>query len=152
MQVFEEFETEAEKEPEVQNNNVVKISKLVDRAMNGTHTEWEFIKTYDEMITALTAISATSKVIKGFKKSTRALYKEYIKLVKKNSSNLDLVLSLRELTRTINFYKEELNILDDMLDEFRVYARAGHMLEIVTGDIRKVEDLYDFRKPKPSSM
>lgn len=150
MKVFEEFDFEDE--PEKIPDNTVQVAKLVERALKGEHNKWEFIRDVGEFQAAVIINRSTNKLVKGFIKSTRALYKEYNKAIKNDKTNVDLTLALYELSQTVAFYKEEIKIVDDMIAEFRAYAFSGHLIDLAMGYTRPEEDLYDHRKPKPTNM
>ena len=150
MKVFEEFDVE----PEVpkQPTKLDTVAQLIERALKNQHCNWEFIKSFEEFLMTLELVCAHKKIVKGFVKSTKSLYKVCRKSIKNDKSDLDVVISLTELEQTVMFYKAEIRTLEDMLQEFRAYTNKGHLAEMILGYKREEMDLYDHRRSKHKNI
>lgn len=147
MKVFEEFDFEEEM-PKSPNEDV--LLKLLERAQKNEHGKWEFIRSLEELNAVFTFRRAIRKIVTGFKRSTLQLLKTYKKEVRTHSPNLDVLLAAEEMANAFEFYKKEIEIAEDMIDEYKAYTCSGHILDVALNTYRPTEDLYDFRKPKPN--
>lgn len=152
MKVFEEFDFEDDEPMSREQARLQQVENMIDRALHGKHNEWEFIRSLAELEAAKIAVTATNKIIKGFTKSAKALLKAYRKEVKEKKGSTDTVVAIQELAKTIQFYSDEVRTVKDMIAEFKVYMSRGHFVEMLLGQHRTAEDLYDFRKPKPTNL
>lgn len=109
---------------------------LIEKALEGTHSKFEFIQSMNDFNMARQLAKALNKLTKGFYKSIRKLQKQ------DNFENEDII---KLLKKCANFYKVELAITKDMIDEFKVYMEYGHFVDMLLGEIRPEQDLVDFR-------
>jgi hypothetical protein len=130
----------------MEDSNLYIADQLIQRAKNGVHSEFEFIRSFNEYLAARMFRKATIKVFNSFAESRNNLYKAYIKMVKEGTDSLSVILAISELNQIIKFYEDEIEIVSDMIDEYIAYIHSGHLIDTIVCNYRKEEDLVDFRK------
>jgi hypothetical protein len=130
----------------MENRDLQLAEQLIERAKTGEHTKFEFLRSIEEYFAAREVRKVVKKVVKSFTQTQKNLYKAYVKAVKISTDTLDVILAISELTQVINFYKIEIAILNDCIDEYACYVHSGHIIDTIIGNYRKEEDLVDFRK------
>ena len=130
----------------MEDNELQVAEQLIQRAKKGEHSEFEFIRSIEEYFAARTIKKTLRKVIKSFTTPRNNLYSAYIESIKAGTNNLNVILAFSELEQVIKFYEDEIWIISDMIDEYRVYVHSGHIIDTIIGNYRKEEDLVDFRK------
>lgn len=126
--------------------NFEMVKQLMARARENKHSKFELITHISEYQAAFTCKSAVKKVATKFKKITNDIYKDYLKHVKNNGSDPQLLISVKEMERVAKFYKEEAKILSEMIKEYNLYIwYGGHFIKSLFGEVRAAEDLWDFR-------
>ena len=119
---------------------------LILKAQNNDHTKFEYIRNLDEKYVVKTCIGVFSKLSKYYKKIAKALLKQYKDTLKAELPAQELIIAHQEMKLCSKFYKEEVNIYCDMLDEFKSYLWSGHFLDIyLYGNDREEKDLHDMR-------
>lgn len=129
----------------MEDNNLQVAEQLIQRAKEGNHTTFEFLCSIEEYFAAREIRAGLRKVVESFTDSRDKLFKAYLRTVERDSGNLDVVLALAELKTVINYYEKELEITEDIIDEYRVYVHSGHIIDTLIGNYRREEDLYDHR-------
>lgn len=130
----------------MEDNKLYIAEQLIQRAKDGNHSSFEFIRSLDEYFAARTFRKASNKVFESFITTQSNLYKAYVSQVKEGIDNLDVILTISELNSIIKFYEIEIEIVSDMIDEYKAYVHSGHIIDTLLGNYRKEEDLVDFRK------
>lgn len=148
---FSEFLTEEEKErilktPESEKEDL--FNSLVEAAIKNKTTPFEYIKNIDELAVAKECKRSINKVITMFTKMQKAMYKTYCKKVKKGEFDFNLLVAHKKYEFCQNFYKKEIAILEDMMDEYQAYLNSGHYIDqYVKLETRRGVELYDHRNP-----
>lgn len=129
------------------NDNSLELAEqLIQRAKEGDHSKFEFIRSLEEYFAAKMIKKALKKVVKSFSTPRNNLYIAYIKDIEEGTNDLNVILAFSELEQVIKFYNDEIGIISDMVDEYVTYVHSGHILDTIIGNYRKEEDLVDFRK------
>ena len=126
------------------------VNDLIDRALNGEHTKREFIRSASDLSVAKLLRTATKQIVDGFVKAVNTTYKKYLKCLENGEDNIDLLMSHLTYKKCLEFYKDELALIIDEIDEFYHYAFITDKFLKLTlfGYVRPITDLYDSRKMK----
>ena len=127
-------------------DNLDLAEQLIQRAKDGEHSSFEFIRSLEEYFAAKTIKKALKKITKSFEIPKSNLYNAYVKSVKEEEDDLNVILAFSELVRIVKFYEDEIWIVSDMIDEYVSYVHSGHIIDTLVGNYRKEEDLVDHRK------
>ena len=147
MKIFDELDEEVDmnsKDTKIEYKQLVE--KILEQVNLGQHSKWEFIINLTQYFETQILIKTYKKFIKSFKKINKSLVKKQIKCIKANNyTSLDTSLAIRQFLDAIIFYKKEIDILKDMINEYQEFLLSGHLIESLSGLNRSYEDLYDFR-------
>ena len=102
---------------------------LTQKALNAEHTEFEYIKNTSEFFIMKQAVSGLETVIKLYISICNALYKAYCNQVLEGRADFNMLYIFRQNQECITYYKRELEIAKDMLDEYWAYVWSGHFLD-----------------------
>lgn len=119
------------------------LIELVERADTGDHIQFELIQSWEEYIRTYRKLRALQTVIKVLKTGSEKLFKFYCKDVKAGQADFNALLISQALVDTINFYKEELKVVHNMVDEYELYLLSGNLLNFGS---RKEDTLWDHRE------
>lgn len=119
---------------------------LLDRADQGKHVEFKFIRTWREYWIVRGSLRSVEVVVKSLTKSYKTTFKKYCKAVTTGDASFIKLIACSALKSAITFYEEEYNILFDMLEEFETYAAIGKFLDPLLFGQRLEQDLWDHRK------
>lgn len=120
---------------------------LVERALRNEHTEFEFIRSFDELLASYKCKKAIKTVARSFAKTGRNILKTYLNSIKNDEENLDLLFSYKQIKTCQDFYEKDAAIVADMISEYNCYLRYGHLAKsILLGHFRPDEELMDWRK------
>ena len=122
------------------------FSELVNKALEGKHSDFEFIKNIYMLKTARLYRRGLKKVIKVFKALIKGLIKAYSKGILNETDKLDMIMAIKQFEVCLNYYKKEHAIAKDMLTEYREYVLHGHILkQLVFLSDRPEEECIDYR-------
>lgn len=105
------------------------ILKLIEYAKTGEHIKIEQLRFFSEYIAGRVTYRATKKVVEALEYSANNLFKKYCKEVQQHQADVNLLLAYKQLQYTINFYKEELIIINESLIDYENYLREGNFLK-----------------------
>lgn len=146
MKVFEEFDNDTQEELDLTADQAF-VKSLIEVALKNEHPPIELLKSTDEYYAAKALYKANIKISKAFKKETMRTYKEYCKELKETYTTTDTLIQYRTLLICADYYKQEADMIYDMIIEYLVYLARGHVMsDVVLGNQRKEEDLRDYRK------
>ena len=112
----------------LENETMFKL--LVDQAMHGEHSKFEFIKNLEELHVVNIYIRGTSKIVKAFKQLRKTLLKAYIA---EDSNNVETIMAIKQFKRCMDYYEKELRTAKSMRAEYKEYVLAGHFLDTILG-------------------
>ena len=123
------------------------FSALVNKALDGKHSDFIFIKNYEMFKVARSYRIGTKRVFKVFKSVCKNLLKTYAKDVLTDEQKIDMLMAIKRFEMCYNYYKKEYTIAKDMLQEYRTYVFSGHVLDqFVFNNVRPDDDCIDYRK------
>lgn len=126
-------------------NTYKDIEKLIAFAEAGEHKPFQFIRTWSEYRLTCTTKRALKRFIKRLQGRANNMIKKYCKSVNSGFANPDLLFAFRSLCHIINFYKEECQIMVDMIAEYEAYLFEGNLVSAAFGSKRTEEELWDHR-------
>lgn len=119
---------------------------LVTKALEGKHSKFEFIRSYEMFQIAKMYRKGVKSVTKMFRNMEYELLCTYKKMIKSGKDDLTLVMAIKQFAACAQYYKEEHAITKDMISEFRCYVNSGHILQTLMGGIRPECECVDYRK------
>ena len=123
------------------------FEELVKKALEGKHSDFEFIRTYETCKVARYYKIGVKRVYKTFKTLYKKLMKTYAKDILTGEQKLEMLMSIKQFEICYRYYKKECEIAKDMLDEYYVYLTSGHMFDqLIMNGIRSDDDCVDYRK------
>jgi hypothetical protein len=105
------------------------ILELVAYAKAGEHIKIEQLRFFSEYIAGRITYRATNKVVAMLEYSADDLFKKYCKAIRQHQADVNLLLAYKQLQYTVDFYKEELNIINDALVDYENYLWGGNFLK-----------------------
>ena len=118
---------------------------LVHRALDSKHSDFEFLRSAHDRMSAKIVRFSYATVSKMFRKLYNSTYKTYIKQVEFGDQDVETLMALKQFKHCMEFYDDEAKIVDDMLEEYSEYIFSGHIIDSLLGRIRPDDDLYDHR-------
>ena len=120
---------------------------VVKKALSGKHSDFEFIRTYEDCKTARLYKSSVKRLSKVFKNLYKKLVKSYAKDIMTDEQKLEMLMSMKQFEICYHYYKKECEIAKDMLSEYRAYLSSGHIFDqLVLNDIRSDDECVDYRE------
>ena len=112
------------------------ISKILEQAQERKFTEFHLIDTFEEFLWYRDVVPSTKVVIKLLKRTNDRILKEYCKTVTSGISDVTQLLAYTQVADAVNFYKEELDIVTSMVNEYTKYLCQGNFLHAFLGGSR----------------
>ena len=123
------------------------FEELVKKALEGKHSDFEFIRTYETCKVARYYKISVKRVSKVFKTLYKKLMKTYAKDIMTDEQKLEMLMSMKQFEICCDYYKKEYELAKDMLSEYRAYLTSGHIFDqLVCNAIRSDDDCVDYRK------
>lgn len=123
------------------------FEELVKKALSGKHSDFEFIRTYEDCKTARLYKISVKRLSKVFKNLYKKLMKTYAKDIMNDEQKLETLMSMKQFEICRDYYKKECEIAKDMLQEYRVYVSSGHIFDqLVLNSVRPDDECIDYRK------
>ena len=123
------------------------LLEVIDHAQTAKLSEFRLITNWQEYRMYKGNYKAFKLLLRGLNKSSDRLFKKYCRGVTAGLSNFNTLLAYQRLVSTTEFYKKELAVIDDMLDEYETYLFSqGNLLWAYLGFHRSEADMRDFRK------
>lgn len=119
---------------------------LVNKALTNSHTQFQFIGSWDEYKALKAYTKGTKKIIKYFEELLAQAVNFYAREIKIGHFGLQNPVQVFKLRVCRDFYIKELSILKDMKSEYWAYVWGGHVWDTLVGNHRLEEDEIDFRK------
>ena len=125
------------------------FEELVKKALEGKHSDFEFIKTYETCKVARYYKIGVKRVYKTFKTLYKKLMKTYAKDIMADEQKLEMLMSMKQFEICYDYYKKEYELAKDMLSEYRAYLTSGHIFDqLVLNCVRPDGECVDYRDRK----
>jgi hypothetical protein len=118
---------------------------IMKKALTGKQSDFELVKSWSERCIVKDYIRGVNTVITIFTNLEKKTYKTYLDQIDSGTQDLGVILAIKQFNQCKKFYKRELDVALDMLDEYNCYVWSGHILDTLVGNRRKEEDLIDYR-------
>ena len=123
------------------------FEELVKKALEGKHSDFEFIRTYETCKVARYYKIGVKRVYKTFKTLYKKLMKTYAKDIMADEQKLEMLMSMKQFEICYDYYKKEYELAKDMLSEYRAYLTSGHIFDqLIMNGVRSDDDCVDYRK------
>jgi hypothetical protein len=123
---------------------------LTEKALANEHTEFEYLKSPGEWIIIKKTRKGLKKFIELYNQVSWSVYNAYCKQVLEGTQDFGLLYALRQYLECEQFYKKELETVNDMLAEYNAYLGKGHFLEqFLWGQERESWRCWDHRGEGP---
>jgi hypothetical protein len=122
------------------------IHQLINRAESGEHTAFSYIQTWREYVIVRETRKIFRSYVKGLRATSETLFKHYCRDLVSQKEQFSKLLTCSVLDNAAVFYEGEINILEDMLDEYETYLFSGNWLDFLFLRQRPYEKLWDHRK------
>ena len=93
------------------------FEELVKKALEGKHSDFEFIRTYETCKVARYYKIGVKRVYKTFKTLYKKLMKTYAKDIMADEQKLEMLMSMKQFEICYDYYKKEYELAKDMLSE-----------------------------------
>ena len=123
------------------------FNELVNKALKGKQSDFEFIRTYEMCKVARYYKISVKKVSKTFKILYKKLMKTYTKDILADEQQLEMLMSMMQFKICYDYYKKEYELAKDMLSEYHAYLSSGHIFDqLVFNSVRPDDECVDYRK------
>jgi uncharacterized protein YgbK (DUF1537 family) len=121
------------------------LSELASFTEAGEHTKFELLQNWQEYkLTRKTRFAI--KVLTGsLRQLTNKQFKTYCKSVTSGVSDVYQLLAYSSLVKILNFYSDELKVVEEMIYEYEAYLMEGNLIDSFFGEQRPVDKLWDHR-------
>lgn len=121
--------------------------QLMQYALKNENSSFTFIRCLRERINLQEYIrNSLAPAEKLFRRLYTATQKAYLEQIRSGAQELQAILALKQFKYCQEYYKKEIAVAKDILDEHKEYVLSGHIIDTLLGNIRKEEDLVDYRK------
>ena len=122
------------------------ILDFIETAELGEHSQFQFIRSIEEYKLICTMRRGLKVLVRSLKKSASRLFKQYYSDIVNNTADVNKLVAYCLCKNTLEFYKEELSIAFDMMEEYECYLLYGSPLDLVFNLYRSDENLRDYRE------
>ena len=120
---------------------------VMKKALSGKHSDFEFIRTYEDCKTARLYKISVKRLSKVFKNLYKELMKTYAKDIMTDEQKLEMLMSMKQFKICHDYFEKEREIAKDMLSEYYAYLTSGHIFDqLVMNGVRSDDDCVDYRK------
>jgi uracil phosphoribosyltransferase len=114
------------------------IALLLNKAQENKHTEIRLITTWREFRAFKKQAKALKVVIKILRNSANSLLKVYCKEVVEGTQDFTKLLAYNQLLEVSDYYKRELEIVNEMITEYDKYLDDCNYIATLLGEVREV--------------
>ena len=120
---------------------------VMKKALSGKHSDFEFIRTYEDCKTARLYKISVKRLSKVFKNLYKELMKTYAKDIMADEQKLEMLMSMKQFKICHDYFEKECEIAKDMISEYHAYLTSGHIFDqLVMNSVRSEDDCVDYRK------
>lgn len=115
------------------------LLNLIDHAKAGKHTKFEQLRFFSEYVGGRVVYSSIKKIIDILSTAANDLLKNYCKLVGTPHTDINRLVTYKQLQLAIDFYKEEQRIVKAILADYEEYFWEGDFLkDLILGKERDI--------------
>lgn len=121
------------------------MSELIRNAESGRHRQFQYLRSYREYRRAKQIKRTHVLLVASLRQSLTKQFNKYCKAITADETKVIKLLAYCTTKKVLSFYKEELNIINDMIIEYEYYLVNGNWLDFVLGLTRPLDKLWDHR-------
>lgn len=121
------------------------MSELINKATTAEHVKFQFLRSWREYINTKKIRRAHVLLVSSLRQSANKQFNKYCEAVSAGETKIISLLAYCTTLKVLQFYEEELCILNDMLNEYEWYLFYGNWIDFVLGIPRPVSKLFDHR-------
>ena len=121
------------------------LDQIITRAEKDDHTVFELLRNGPEYVIMRDKRKGTKFIIKTLQSNIKRLFKKYCEAIPQQDADITLLIVCSTLRTVCDFYIKDLEIINDMLDEYETYLLSGNFLDFVFFWERPEDKLYDHR-------
>lgn len=122
------------------------LADLIEYAEAGNKLHFEFIRNWKHYKKCKMSRRAFLTIIESLEYAASSLLNRYCEGLKKGTADFTDLLARKSLLKSVEFYKCEVLMLEDMLYEYGAYLMCGNLLWAFLGKERKGYEMYDHRE------
>lgn len=122
------------------------VLDFIETAEMGEHSQFQFIRSREEYKLICAMRRGLKVLVRGLEKSASNLFKQYYSDIVNNNTDVNKLIAYCLCQNTLEFYKEELRIAFDMMEEYECYLLYGSPLDFIFNLYRPEEKLRDYRE------
>ena len=120
------------------------IEKLIKHALEEDHTKFVQLRSLSEYRNFRSIVRSYRAVIVGLEAGVKRLSKSYYKDITCGCNDTTKAMAYRQMLDVVDFYYQEIYIINQMLKEYRLYLQDGHLLSALLGEQRSNRDLTNY--------
>lgn len=124
------------------------LSELLAATEKNEHSRFELLRNFKDYLAARYVRYSLILLVSDLDRNAEKLFNKYCRLQAKGTDDVSMLLAYNCLNKILVFYKEELRIAEELVNEFNSYMFSGNFISMITGKTRPIEDLHDYRKVK----
>ena len=137
----EEFSKLSQEEQEAELLRVI-----MHKAFTEENSKFQFIVSWAHRRAVKEYLKGIKQIVKTFNLKIDLIQREYLEQILTDTQDINLLTAMVQILHCRDYYQRELDVVKDMLDEYRCYIHSGHLIDTIIGVQRPPQDLIDFRK------
>lgn len=101
---------------------------IVNYASAGEHTKFGRLRNSSEYIEGRLTRRSIKVLLSSLQHAADRVFKKYCKDVIKQQANVSSLLAYKKFQHVISFYKEELRLLEETLNDYETYLAEGNFI------------------------
>lgn len=114
------------------------VSKIIQQAQDGQHTEFHLINYWSEYWYFLQLKKSVSCVLKILRNCSNSILNTYCREIQSGAVDFRKLLAYKQFVDITGYYSEELNILQQMILEYENYLTLDKLIPALFGKQRGV--------------
>ena len=122
------------------------LSELMDNAGSGKHTQFQFIRSWQQYLNIKRQYRGQVLLVSSIEASAKKLFKNYCRDVAEGKTKIVNLIAYQAVNKVLLFYREELEIIRDMIYEYDAYLLDSNLLNAaIFKEYRPAAECYDRR-------
>lgn len=129
--------------PEQQEAEMLKY--IMQKAFTEENSKFTFIVSWQHRKAVKEYLQGMKQLVKTFNLKADMLEREYLEQILTDTQDVNLLTALVQILHCRDYYQREVDVVKDMLDEYRCYIHSGHLINTLLGIPRPKSDFIDYR-------
>lgn len=125
------------------------VTDLVYKAESGKHRQFQLLLNWQEYRYTRKLRRSHALLVTSIDKSAKRLLKRYCKDIVAGKSDVIKLMAYYTTIKVLRYYKEELRLLTEMIDEYEAYLLSGNFMDFIGACLlfeeRPKDKLWDHR-------